>query len=132
MCEEKQGITDVVRGDDLLASAARQQLLYRAFARPSPRWWHLPLVFDDEGNRLAKRRDDLSLESLRAAGVRRERVLGLLARWCGFVSERVELDKDGFRSLVSPATLRAMTAREHALGGRRTMHEEDRRWLSST
>jgi glutamyl-tRNA synthetase len=126
-----QGITDVVRGDDLLASAARQQMLYRAFERPAPRWWHLPLVHDGDGHRLAKRHDDLSLASLRAAGVRRERVLGLLARWCGFVRELVELDLDGFRSLVSPATLRALAAREHAPGGRCSMQEDDRRWLSS-
>ncbi len=124
-----QGITDVVRGDDLFASAARQQQLYRAFNAANPRWWHLPLVYGPDGKRLAKRRDDTSLASLLAAGVPREYVLGLLAHWCGFLAEPRPTSPEDFRRLVSVDTLRAMTAREHTATGRRIAHEDSLSWL---
>jgi glutamyl-tRNA synthetase len=62
-------VTDVVRGDDLLASTARQLLLQRALGLAPPSWLHVPLVEDHTGRRLAKREDDVSLAALRAAGV---------------------------------------------------------------
>ena len=61
-------ITEVVRGEDLLKSTARQILLYRALNLASPEFYHCPLVTDDSGIRLAKRHDALSLRSLRMAG----------------------------------------------------------------
>jgi glutamyl-tRNA synthetase len=62
------GITEVVRGEDLLKSTARQLLLYRALGLPPPRFYHCPLVTDEAGVRLAKRHDALSLRNLRANG----------------------------------------------------------------
>jgi len=67
--DARDGVTEVVRGDDLLSSAARQQLLYQALGLPFPRWVHVPLVTDASGRRLAKRADDVSLRQLRAQGV---------------------------------------------------------------
>jgi glutamyl/glutaminyl-tRNA synthetase len=61
-------ITEVVRGEDLLKSTARQLLLYRALGLTPPRFYHCPLVTDESGIRLAKRHDALSLRALRAAG----------------------------------------------------------------
>lgn len=61
-------ITEVVRGEDLLKSTARQLLLYRALGLNPPRFYHCPLMTDESGQRLAKRHDALSLRSLRAAG----------------------------------------------------------------
>ncbi|GDY23108.1 glutamyl-Q tRNA(Asp) synthetase [Verrucomicrobiota bacterium] len=61
-------ITEVVRGADLLASTARQLLLYRALGLAPPAFFHCPLVTDDRGVRLAKRHDALSLRAQRAAG----------------------------------------------------------------
>jgi glutamyl-tRNA synthetase len=61
-------ITEVVRGADLLKSAFRQLLLYRALGWPVPAFYHCPLVLDDHGVRLAKRHDALSLHALREAG----------------------------------------------------------------
>ncbi|MCX8154871.1 MAG: tRNA glutamyl-Q(34) synthetase GluQRS [Verrucomicrobiae bacterium] len=61
-------ITEVVRGADLLLSTARQLLLYRALGWPPPAFFHVPLMTDAQGRRLAKRHDALSLRALRAAG----------------------------------------------------------------
>ncbi len=110
--DRAQGVTDVVRGDDLLASAARQAILHRHLGGEPPRWWHLPLVLDHEGRRLAKRSGDLSLAALRARGVRRERVLGFLAFRSGLLSELEPIDLDRFLGLVDRDTLRALVRRE--------------------
>lgn len=83
------GVTDIVRGSDLLDSAGRQLLLYRALKlSPEPRYYHLPLVIGEDGRRLAKRHGDTRLSSYREAGVRPERVVGLLAYWSGLVTDR--------------------------------------------
>lgn len=63
------GITEVVRGADLLTSTARQILLYRALGATPPAWFHCPLVCDAEGRRLAKRTGGLSLRDLRTQGL---------------------------------------------------------------
>lgn len=63
-----QKITEVVRGEDLLRSTARQLLLYRALNANPPTWCHEPLVRDKEGNRLAKRFHSLSIRELRERG----------------------------------------------------------------
>lgn len=86
-----QGITEVLRGDDLLPSTARQELLYRALAQPPPTWRHVPLVTDHEGKRLAKRDASLSLAELRATGVDPRTI----ATWALTSSFRIqELDAD--------------------------------------
>ncbi len=61
-------ITEVVRGMDLLRSTARQILLARALGIAPPDYYHCPLVLDENGARLAKRHEALSLRRLRAAG----------------------------------------------------------------
>lgn len=102
-----QGVTDVVRGEDLLASAAMQQRLYRALGSPPPRWWHLPLVHDAEGRRMAKRRDSTSLASLRAAGADPDRVVGLVAWWIGAQRQREPMTTEEFRQRLEPSMLHA-------------------------
>jgi glutamyl-tRNA synthetase len=68
-------ITEVVRGDDLLKSTARQILLYRALSLTPPAWFHCRLVTDGHGRRLAKRHDALSLRALRQRGLTPEQIL---------------------------------------------------------
>jgi glutamyl/glutaminyl-tRNA synthetase len=67
-------ITEVVRGEDLLTSTARQLLLYRALGWPPPAFYHCPLVVDPAGNRLAKRSEAMSLRMLRELGSTAEEV----------------------------------------------------------
>jgi glutamyl-tRNA synthetase len=61
-------ITEVVRGGDLLTSTFRQWLLYRALGQEPPAFYHCELVTDEQGQRLAKRHDSLSLRALRESG----------------------------------------------------------------
>jgi glutamyl-tRNA synthetase len=68
-------ITEVVRGEDLLKSTARQILLYRALSLTPPAWFHCRLVADSSGRRLAKRHDALSLRALRLRGFTPEQIL---------------------------------------------------------
>jgi len=79
------GITQVVRGNDLLDSTPRQILLYRSLgiAGRVPEYSHAPLVTGVDGRRLAKRHGDSRLSHYRSAGVSAGRVLGLMSRWLG-------------------------------------------------
>ena len=72
--DDAMGITEVVRGADLLKSTARQILLYRALGLPIPDFYHCDLVGDDAGVRLAQRHDSLSVRKLRELGWTPERV----------------------------------------------------------
>ena len=76
-------ITDVVRGDDLLPSTARQLLLYRALGLAAPRFAHVTLVVGEDGERLAKRHGALSVGELRERGADPRVVVGLLAELSG-------------------------------------------------
>jgi glutamyl/glutaminyl-tRNA synthetase len=71
-------ITEVVRGADLLKSTARQILLAQALELSSPAWYHCDLLRDDQGQRLAKRHDALSLRTLREQGKQPEQLLASL------------------------------------------------------
>jgi len=73
------GITHVLRGDDLVSSTPRQILLYRALGFAPPRFAHVPLLYGPDGARLSKRHGDMSVSSLRKAGIAPEVVTGYLA-----------------------------------------------------
>lgn len=68
------GITEVVRGADLLKSTARQLLLFRGLGLAAPDYFHCDLVRDEAGGRLAKRHDSLSIRKLRELGWTAEQV----------------------------------------------------------
>jgi len=88
--DHAQGVNEVLRGADLLASAARQWHVQNALALPHPAWFHVPLVTDASGRRLAKREADLSLAELRAAGTDPRAIVAWAARSAGIdVGDRV-------------------------------------------
>lgn len=70
-----QGVTQVVRGDDLLDSTPRQIHLQRLFGLPTPAYAHVPLVVGDDGERLAKRHGSVTLTALSDAGIAPAQVL---------------------------------------------------------
>lgn len=116
--DSRQGVTQIVRGDDLLDSAARQILLYRALnVGPEPAYSHLPLVVGQDGRRLAKRHGDTRLDTYRAAGVPRDRIIGLIATWCGVNEERkavsAEEFRDRFRLSTIPKRVSVFTPEDH-------------------
>ena len=79
------GVTEVLRGDDLVDATHCQLALQAALGLPRPRYVHVPLVIAEDGRRLAKRHGDTRLSALRAAGVPAARIVGLLAWWSGLV-----------------------------------------------
>ncbi len=105
--DHRQGITDVVRGDDLLESAARQILLFRALGlAPEPAWMHLPLVIGSDGRRLAKRHGDTRVDRYLDAGVPVEAIVGLIARWSGVATAKDGLlTPEEFRRRLDPASI---------------------------
>ena len=92
------GVTEVVRGDDLLAATPAQILLMRELSKAVgsnrlPSYCHVPLAVGRDGKRLAKRHGDTRIASYREQGKSPEEVLGFLAASCGWadLGERVSL-----------------------------------------
>lgn len=104
--DARQGVTHIVRGDDLLDSAARQVLLYRALGLGEPpAYYHLPLVRGIDGRRLAKRHGDTRLDHYRARGVPPERIIGLAAFWSGITPSREPMETAEFRDRLNLDTI---------------------------
>ena len=86
-----QGVTDVVRGDDLLSSTPRQILLQELLGLPRPSYLHVPLVVDRSGERLAKRRGHhVTIADLGAQGVDVAEIVGWITSSLGLG----EVDRD--------------------------------------
>ncbi|SEN89244.1 glutamyl-tRNA synthetase [Paenibacillus sophorae] len=88
------GITDVLRGADLLDSTPRQLMLYEALGWKPPRFAHVPLLMDRDGRRLAKRHGGITLAELREAGVAPQTVTGWLAWAAGLLPEPLQVSPD--------------------------------------
>lgn len=78
------GVTEVVRGMDLLSSAPRQMYLQELFGFPHPEYAHVPLLLAPDGRRLSKRDKDLDMGALRDR-MRPEELLGILAHTAGII-----------------------------------------------
>ncbi|ERL08952.1 glutamate--tRNA ligase family protein, partial [Olsenella profusa] len=101
------GVTQVVRGNDLLGSSARQAHLARLLGFAPPAYGHVPLLMGADGRRLSKRDHDLDLGALRAAGVSPRRVVGRLAALVGLAEPDEEVDPEKLVGRFSWETLRA-------------------------
>ena len=124
--DQRQGVTEVVRGDDLLDSAGRQTLVRRSLGlERGPEWTHLPLVRGEDGRRLAKRHGDTRLTTYRENGVAAERVIGLLAYWSG-VGGGVWPPEPMSAAAFREAFELSMLPRRDVV-----YHEEAERWLCS-
>lgn len=90
------GVTEVVRGADLLSSAPRQMYLQSLLGYPHPRYAHVPMLLASDGRRLSKRDGDLDMGALRARTTAPE-LIGLLAFAAGLIDRR---EKVSARELV--------------------------------
>ena len=99
------GVTEVVRGRDLVPSTPRQLLVMRALGLAAPRYAHIPLLLDAAGERLAKRHASLSLAALRSRGVPPERVVGYLARLAGINPVGAPVRPQALTGRFSPGAL---------------------------
>ena len=81
------GVTQVVRGRDLLSSTPRQILLYRMLGYPEPEFGHTPLLVSSDGRRLSKRDGDTSLAGILGRGYSPRDVVGALACLAGLLPE---------------------------------------------
>lgn len=88
------GITQVVRGRDLLGSAARQSYLHRLLGYEPPTFAHVPLLVANDGRRLSKRERDLDLGALREAGATPEQLVGQLAAAVGLAEAGEEVQPE--------------------------------------
>jgi glutamyl-tRNA synthetase len=84
----ESGVTEVVRGMDLLGSAPRQMYLQELFGFPHPQYGHVPMLLSPDGRRLSKRDRDLDLGILRQ-NMTPQQLLGKLA----FSSELIDKDE---------------------------------------
>lgn len=80
------GVTEVLRGVDLMDSSPRQHVLFRALGFEPPSFWHVPLVMDETGRRMSKRDGSDSLDALLAAGWTVPALVGRAASSLGLVA----------------------------------------------
>ena len=85
-----QSVTNVVRGADLLDSAARQLYLFDLFKAKPPQFWHMPLMLDMDGKRLAKRDGSDSLAQWQNLGKSSEQLIAQFASELGLLSGKVD------------------------------------------
>ncbi|WP_158222710.1 glutamate--tRNA ligase family protein [Rhodopirellula sp. MGV] len=88
--DQLQGVDQVVRGNDLVASTFRQMDIAKRLGIPSPTYAHVPLIRGLDGRRLAKRHGDTRLGYYRERGVRPETIVG----WAAFTLGLIDTPED--------------------------------------
>lgn len=97
-----QGVTLVVRGDDLLESTGRQLQLARLIGRPTPpRFLHHPLIMKSASQKLSKSDRDTGVRDLRAAGRPPESVIGEAAARAGFIAVKRDVHARDVSTIIS-------------------------------
>ncbi|TVR05146.1 MAG: tRNA glutamyl-Q(34) synthetase GluQRS [Deltaproteobacteria bacterium] len=99
------GVTDVLRGRDLLDSALRQAALFDALDAQRPTFWHVPLLLDEHGERLSKRRRDISLDGLLDSGWTPATLRGALAWLWGWTDDLDAIAPEALPRLWTPIPL---------------------------
>ena len=94
------GVTEVVRGRDLLLSSPQQLYIARLLGLPSPQFVHLPLLCNTAGQRLSKRDRSLDMEALRSRYTAAD-ITGMLAQFMGLTSGLEPLTPDELLPLFS-------------------------------
>lgn len=105
--DAEMGVTEVVRGHDLLGSSARQIYLQRLLGYPKPAYAHVPLLMAPDGRRLSKRDRDLDMEGLRERFGTPERLLGWLAGQTGLAPDTAPRSASELAELFSWDAVRA-------------------------
>lgn len=108
------GVTQVVRGRDLLSSTPRQILIQKALELSVPAYAHIPLLLDQNGERLAKRHGALSLANLRQNGARPQMLTGALAHAAGMLDKPEPISP---RELLANFDLAQLSPRDRQLRG---------------
>ncbi len=103
------GVTDVVRGSDLIDSTARQIVLFQSLGFPLPRFWHLPLMHDKNGLLMSKRDGSQSLEQLRGQFEKRhaESIVGELAFSIGLIDQNEDVSARELLNTLTPSVFLA-------------------------
>jgi glutamyl-tRNA synthetase len=99
------GVTEVVRGDDLLPATSQQLLLYRALGLKEPKFFHVPLVVGPDGRRLAKRHGDTRIASFREDGMNPEVVIGYLAWSIGMNPDKKPISLAALTAIFDPTRI---------------------------
>jgi glutamyl-tRNA synthetase len=100
-----QGVSQVVRGDDLLSSTPRQVLLQSLLGHPTPEYLHVPLVLGADGQRLAKRHGAVTLADLRTEGWTVADVVTALVRSLALAAPGERVDADALVDRFDPGRL---------------------------
>lgn len=113
------GVTEVLRGDDLLPSAFRQLDLYRFFEATPPEFAHVPLVIGEDGRRLAKRHGDTRISLLRDKNLPPKRLVGFLASSAGL---RRTIDPLKPQDLLKDFSFDAISRQQFTFTAERFLH----------
>ena len=100
------GVTDVVRGADLTDSTPRQIALFNALGFNPPRFWHVPLMKDDQGKRMSKRDGSKSVCQWRNQSKTPEELVGQLAQSAGLIEQNEAISCENLLSQLNPESFR--------------------------
>ena len=103
--DAEMGVTEVVRGDDLLPATPPQLLLYEALGYAAPAFFHVPLVVGPDGRRLAKRHGDTRIASFREAGLKPEELIGFLAWASNITTKRTPTRLESLIGIFDPSRI---------------------------
>ena len=88
------GITHVLRGNDLLSSTYYQLYLIRKLGYPVPTYGHLPLLVDQEGVRLSKRQQGITIREMKESGAKAEDIIGRLLYLAGAIPKEMPVSAE--------------------------------------